>query len=70
MKHSTFTFRIDGSDLEHIERIADHLQRSRSDAVRFVLKEVANNLDRRPLNGREVSLGEAIGSILAKWDSQ
>lgn len=41
MKKETFTFRVDKKEKEIIVALSDRLQRSQSDAVRWVLREAA-----------------------------
>lgn len=44
LKNVRVTFRIDNNESEWIDTIAQQLQRNRSDAIRFVLREAARTM--------------------------
>jgi len=44
----TFTFRINAQELEIISELSKQLQRSRSDALRWILKQAHSQLDTNP----------------------
>lgn len=44
MRHDTFTFLCNSDERRMIATLAQRLQRSQSDAVRFVIREAVNSL--------------------------
>jgi hypothetical protein len=44
-RHDTFTFRVNHKEGEMLEKLAERLQRSRSDAVRLLIREAVAQLD-------------------------
>ena len=43
-RENTFTFRINAKERYLISLLADYLNRSKSDAVRFIIREAVNGL--------------------------
>jgi len=64
MRHDRFTFLCNKDERQLIARLAQHLRRSQSDAIRFVLAEAVNSLDSM-LPADPASIGRS-NPILAK----
>lgn len=41
----TFTFRISPEESQLLDRLAEHLERSKSDAMRFILRQTVRELE-------------------------
>jgi hypothetical protein len=50
-RFDTFTFRVNKTERELLERLSLRLQRSQSDALRWLLREAVRELDADDLSG-------------------
>jgi predicted transcriptional regulator len=53
-----FTFRVNSQDKQLVALLAERLQRSRSDAIRYVIRQVVNGLINSSIDQEDLVLGK------------
>ncbi len=59
MREDTFTLRVSANERRILAALAQRLERSQSDAVRFLLRQEAKRLDLLPITPRSATNAEA-----------